>query len=102
MFCLRTQRECTGQGSNSRPSGPKSDALTTEAPIGGDIKQPHTHKALVLSPSPLHALSEGDIKEPHTLFVYSGQYLSYHVLVDFTHHGNMAELIVVDCGACPI
>ena len=31
MFCLRTQRGYTGQGSNSRPSqGPKSDALTTE------------------------------------------------------------------------
>ena len=32
MFCLRTQRGCTDQGSNSRPSGPKSDALTTEPP----------------------------------------------------------------------
>ena len=32
MFCIRTQRGCTGQGSNSQPSGPKFDALTTEPP----------------------------------------------------------------------
>ena len=32
MFYLSTQRGCTGQGSNSRPSGPKSEALTTEPP----------------------------------------------------------------------
>ena len=32
MFCLRTQRRCTGQGSNSRPSGLTSDTLTTEPP----------------------------------------------------------------------
>ena len=34
VYCLRTQRWCTGHSSNSRPSatGPKSDALTTEHP----------------------------------------------------------------------
>ena len=32
VFCLRTQCGCTDQGANSRPSGPKSDALTTGPP----------------------------------------------------------------------
>ena len=32
VFYLRTQSRRAGQGSNSRPSGPKSDVLTTELP----------------------------------------------------------------------
>ena len=32
MSCVRIQRGCPGQGSNSRPSGLKSDAVTTEPP----------------------------------------------------------------------
>ena len=49
VFCLRTQRGGTGQGSNSGPSGPKSNALATEPPR---LPFVHLHRPIIV-PKPL-------------------------------------------------
>ena len=51
MFCRRTQPGCTGQGSNSRPSDPKSDALTTDLRLNfirQEIKSWKTKSSIVI------------------------------------------------------
>ena len=73
MFCLRTQRGCTGQGSNSRLSGPIS-ALTTEPP-----------RLLIKSGNPYKIIPRKNTQ------IFSEKLYYYSVSTDFQDHVSLSR-----------